>query len=424
MDSDQQPPNKPDENQPTSQSISLSDSNPGQSALINAAPAPTSDSPQDSEPEITPFRPAQKPNDKKKIWIIAGAVLLVLFIVIILWLIFGHKKSAPANSSTTNLQSVKTPAASTSQGLKLDPNKNYGNKYQDGILPVGDGKHESSGPKQGYVYACTDYARNLAAQAGGAGRPGPWFTDNDKKYNANKKLHVQGSVMWTADFSNRVSGSTRTIVTNDLPSHPTGVFPILASDPAYAYDKNPNSIKGQKFTYKLATDPTYNAKPNCEGGEVGIMLTGVALFSALDAGGRDAGAWEVQDSCDGHPQSDGIYHYHTLSSCIKNISVSTVIGYALDGFPITGPQVGINNILNTSDLDECHGIVSQINLDGKKVTMYHYVMTQDYPYSVSCYRGTPIQPPGQQEQQQNQSPQGQVNMQTGRQVPSHMPPRP
>ena len=33
-----------------------------------------------------------------------------------------------------------------------------------------------------------------------------------------------------------------------------------------------------------------------------MMITGVALFDAFDAGGRDAGAWEVQDGCNGHPQ--------------------------------------------------------------------------------------------------------------------------
>jgi hypothetical protein len=131
------------------------------------------------------------------------------------------------------------------------------------------------------------------------------------------------------------------------------------------------------------------------GGEVGVMLTGVAIFNGFDAGGRDAGAWEVQDSCGGHPQKSGEYHYHTLSSCIKDISVKTVIGYALDGFPITGPTVAPNNILTTADLDECHGITSSYMVDGKTVTGYHYVMTQDFPYSVSCFRAQAIKPPGQ-----------------------------
>jgi hypothetical protein len=130
------------------------------------------------------------------------------------------------------------------------------------------------------------------------------------------------------------------------------------------------------------------------GGEVGVMLTGVALFNGFDAGARDAGAWEVQDSCSGHPQMEGEYHYHTLSSCIHTVSVHAVIGFALDGFPITGPQVSNGNVLTTRDLDACHGITSAISLNGRTITTYHYVMTQDFPYSVSCFRGTATAPPG------------------------------
>ena len=66
---------------------------------------------------------------------------------------------------------------------------------------------------------------------------------------------------------------------------------------------------------------------------------------------------------------------------------------AFDGFPITGPKVDDKNVLTTSDLDECHGITSTVTLDGKAVTTYHYVMTQDFPYSVSCFRSTPVQAP-------------------------------
>ncbi len=68
------------------------------------------------------------------------------------------------------------------------------------------------------------------------------------------------------------------------------------------------------------------------------MITGVALFNAFDAGDRDAGAWEVQDGCEGHPQMSGEYHYHTLRAASTTCRVSTVIGFALDGFPITGPR--------------------------------------------------------------------------------------
>jgi hypothetical protein len=328
--------------------------------------------------------------------LIGCATGLVLLIGIILLANADTKPVAenpaetPSSSSGSNSGVVQAP------GLQLEPNKNYGDKYANGILPVGDGKYGSATPKQGSVYACSTYAKNLMNDKSGAQTRGPWFTSNNTQYDIHKKAHVQGSVLWQAEFSNRVSGGTRTIVTNDLPSHPTGIFPIAGTDPVFTYDRNPNTITGQTFTYALNASPDYGS-PSCIGGEIGVMLTGVALFNAFDAGGRDAGAWEVQDACSGHPQSDGVYHYHTLSTCIKDTSVHSVIGYALDGFPITGPRVGNKNYLTTSDLDECHGITSQVNLDGGSATTYHYVMTQDFPYSASCFRSTAIQSPDLQQ---------------------------
>ena len=354
--------------------------------------------PQQAPVEQPPVSQPEPQRPYKKLLIIETSALTVLLVAAsaaaILWHFHQTSPQPSTQASTTTTTSKQAATATQQSGPQLDPTKNYGNKYADGILPVGDGKYVTDSPKQGYVYACTNYAHNLATDNGGAMVRGPWFTANNTAYNANEKLHVQGSVLWQADFTNTLSGGTRTIVTNDLPTHPTGIFPIVASDPAYHYDRNPNTITGQTLTFNLSSQPIYGTTPTCIGGTVGIMLTGVELFSAFDAGGRDAGAWEVQDSCNGHPQSQGLYHYHTLSNCIKDTSVHTVIGYALDGFPITGPKVGANNILTSSDLDECHGITSQITLDGKTVTSYHYVMTEDFPYSVSCYRGTPIQPPG------------------------------
>ena len=335
-------------------------------------------------------------HSRRKPWVmlVVSLVLLVVMAVVAWWAVSQMAPKKPAQTATKASTQSKA-ATSTVTGLELDTSKNYGNKYADGVLPVGDGKYKTDTAATGYVYACSGYAQNLSTSSGGAGSRGPWFSSDGKTYDINKKKHVNGSVTWQSSFSNSVTGATRTIITNDLPNHPTGVFPIAASDPAYAYDKNPNKISAQSFTYALPASPTYG-NPNCMGGQSGVMLTGVAIFSGFDAGGRDAGAWEVQDDCEGHPEKTGTYHYHTLSSCIKDTSVSTVIGFALDGFPITGPKVGTNNILTTDDLDECHGIASEITLDGKKTTTYHYVMTEDFPYSVSCFRAAPTQPPGQQ----------------------------
>jgi hypothetical protein len=124
---------------------------------------------------------------------------------------------------------------------------------------------------------------------------------------------------------------------------------------------------------------------------IGIALNGVPIFSGLDAGGNDAVAHEIQDSCNGHPQEDGMYHYHGPSSCIPGAEkANTLVGYALDGFGIYSDIDENGNQMNNSDLDECHGTTSEILWDGKKVVMYHYVMTQEYPYSIGCFKGSVV----------------------------------
>lgn len=259
------------------------------------------------------------------------------------------------------------------------------NPYADGILPLGDKKYVTDGPKKGYIYLCN--ANN--GNGGGAQAAGNWIHGNT--WNSKEKISVSGEVKWpTAKFSNTLSGDSRTLSGNDLPSHTTGIFPIQSSDPAYKYDRNPNSLSDQSFSDTFPVAPTYSDTPNCMGGEAGIMTTGVALFNGFDAEYRDAAAYEVQDSCSGHPEKTGEYHYHSLSRCITDVNETSVIGFALDGFPITGPKVADGKYLVTENLDECHGITSEINLDGKKVAIYHYVMTQDFPYSVSCFRGKPV----------------------------------
>lgn len=339
-----------------------------------------------------PAQSAQHPDKSSRTRLIIVLVLILVLVplitVVTIWLALRNKKTT---TPTTTQVTSSTENANQVTSLRLDPNKNYGNKYANGILPVGDSKYSMDGAKQGYIYLCHKPNPN----GGGAGARGPWFINNNTEYDLNKKVSVQGNVKWQGSYNMNLSGDKRTITTNDLPGdHTTGVFPVSSTDPAYKYDRNPNSIAAQSLSYELAATPTIQSQPNCVGGESGVMTTGVALFDAFDAGGRDAGAWEVQDGCDGHPQNTHEYHYHTLSKCISDTSVNNVIGYALDGFPITGPKVGDNNILTTSDLDECHGITSEITLDGKKVTMYHYVMTQDFPYSISCFRGTAIEAPG------------------------------
>jgi len=126
-------------------------------------------------------------------------------------------------------------------------------------------------------------------------------------------------------------------------------------------------------------------------GMIGVALSGVALFNALDDAGRDAVAHEVQDRCSGHPERRGQHHYHGPSGCMKEASAAnTLVGYALDGFGIYSMYDANGRELTNADLDECHGRTGKVLWDGRETTMYHYGMTREYPYTVGCFRGTPV----------------------------------
>jgi hypothetical protein len=256
-------------------------------------------------------------------------------------------------------------------------------------LPVGDGRYLQY-PQAGYVYSCQ---ANISG-GGGSTVEGPWF-NGDGTFDFTAKVVVEGAVGWSAHaFSATLAdgGATRLVAGNELPSHTTGTFPIAKTDPAYAYDQNPNSISAQTLAWTLPQLPTVAASPTClGGGPIGVMLTGAVLYDALDGEGRDAVAHEEQDACQAHPQPTGEYHYHWATTCQPDPGTghSALLGYARDGFGIYGVR-GVNGeVLTDADLDECHGHTHAITWDGQTVTMYHYHATYEFPYTLGCYRGTP-----------------------------------
>ncbi|MBL8051229.1 MAG: YHYH protein [Anaerolineales bacterium] len=285
-------------------------------------------------------------------------------------------------------------------------------------LEIGDGKYSTT-PQVGYVFSCQT---NYNGQ-GATGAPGNWI-NGDGTWNALMKAVVDGSVSWPHSFSISIQGDGRVFTGNGLPDHTTGNYPISPSDDAYAYDRNPNSISEQNITLTLPANPTIAAQPTCVGGDVGIMLSGVVLFNAFDALGRDAQVHEVQDECDGHPQQAGVYHYHALSDCLEDTETghSALMGYAFDGFGIYGYYDEDGTEITNEDLDECHGHVGVIEWDGQSVEMYHYHATREFPYTVGCFKGTPsvrsIGGQGQNQQpQQGEQNQNQGGGQTGQQPP-------
>ena len=256
-----------------------------------------------------------------------------------------------------------------------------------GLLPLGDGKVSTS-PRVGYVFACQTVFRG--APAGSA----PWISGTS--WDPAAKPVVQGAADWPdAQLTITREGASRVVRTNNLPTHTTGTFPIARTDPAFAYDGNPNPIRAQEVLLRLTAAPQAAAAPGCvPQGLIGVTLSGAALYNALDVDGRDAAAHEVQDTCSGHPQAQGQYHYHSYSPCLggdagKRGQHSDLVGYALDGFGVYGPFGEGGARLTNADLDVCHGHTHSVAWDGAAATLYHYHVTAEYPYSIGCFRGTP-----------------------------------
>lgn len=288
----------------------------------------------------------------------------------------GDTASASSGTADTTSSNTTSSVSATAHTATLNLH----------ALPLGDGKVSTS-PKVGYVYSC-----QTSFNGGGAEHAGAWIQGST--WDLTQKISVQGSVSWpSATFSTSVSGTQRIFSGNGLPvGSSTGIFPIQSSDPAYQYDRNPNSIKSYTLSTKLSSSPTMAANASCVSlGAIGYALNGVAIYNALDDAGRDAVAHEVQDSCDGHPQQQGQYHYHGPSSCMPHANENNaLVGYAIDGFGIFSRYDANGREYTNADLDACHGITSTIEWNGKQVSMYHYVLTEEYPYTIGCYRGTPI----------------------------------
>lgn len=257
-------------------------------------------------------------------------------------------------------------------------------------LPLGDG-HVSSSPKKGYVYSCQ---QRFNPNAPSAQASGDWLDENARTWDPDRKPVVDGHVSWPGEITISVEGNSRVVRGNGLPKgHTTGNYPVSRSDDAYQYDRNPNRITEKDIVLTLDRMPQRASGASCVPmGMIGFGISGVAIFNALDAKGDDAPAHEIQDSCNGHPEHDGRYHYHNQSACLNDTrsgpdGTSDLLGYALDGFGFYGPYEN-GRKLTSADLDECHGRTSTVMWDGKAVEMYHYVFTDDYPYTIGCFRGT------------------------------------
>ena len=238
------------------------------------------------------------------------------------------------------------------------------------------------------------------------------------------------------EVSFRIQGDKRVVDSNGIPDHLVGHFPGRG---------NPNTISAQKYHREMPLNPKIADKSvHGMGTDYGVAVNGVmfdpgtAEFWKNDRNSGwhyEAGTGKLDlglDLSNGHVQPTGAYHYHAIPlELLKKLNPDnkarpTHIGYAADGFAIyarwdyadpknaksevrvmrssyklkQGQRPGgpggaydgtftedFEYIAGSGDLDECGGrfAVTPENPEG----IYHYLLTDDYPFIPRLYKGTP-----------------------------------
>ncbi len=187
-----------------------------------------------------------------------------------------------------------------------------------------------------------------------------------RKYGFSDNVHVS------------VSNECLVVESDGIPNHQTAEYPNK---------DNPNRILKQSYRFVIPLKPHVSEKPvRTPMGPIGVALNGIPFYNQYTGEGKDAVRTEVFDSCCGHPDMRGRYHYHKYPVCVKSPfkdpkgEHSPVIGYAFDGFPICGPNGDDGK--PPTNLDECNG-----HTDEERG--YHYHVTAGYPYVIGAYHGEP-----------------------------------
>jgi hypothetical protein len=193
------------------------------------------------------------------------------------------------------------------------------------------------------------------------------------------------------------SSDTLTVVSNGITSYPY-------------VQKTPAGLKSQNFTWSVSTKPkiaTATTSIETKMSAVAFTVTGLPIYGPMEGPTPSVEAYgdpvynDLLDSCGGHTGYNADYHYHRILAVSDCSLDETIIGYALDGFPIySNPgykwKSGYEKTGNpksyswnaytftgaaTNSLDECNG---QKQSDGS----YRYYVTESFPYVIGCYAGT------------------------------------
>jgi hypothetical protein len=222
-----------------------------------------------------------------------------------------------------------------------------------------------------------------------AGNMSTWLRAGDKGLDGQVVTQDQ----FVADNVTVSCDATSLIIhTKSLPNHPTGKFPE-------GNGGNPNYIQEQLATYYLPLNPVENpghvatsvdnSNRALHMGPIGIAANGVVFFNPFDADSQDAS--NIMDFCCGHPNPDGLYHYHKYPICINSPwadegdAHSPLLGWAFDGFPIYGPYVKAGVL--AKDATGADGL-NAFNIHHDPERGWHYQVTPGrFPYVIGGFWG-------------------------------------
>jgi hypothetical protein len=191
---------------------------------------------------------------------------------------------------------------------------------------------------------------------------------------------------------------------------------------SFAYDpKTPNALAAQEWSWAVPLNPvkakSVTSIKNAMG-TLGFTVSGLPIYGPTegpmpaDSAYGDPVYNKLVDVCGGHTGYQSDYHHHEITMVQQcNLSKQTILGYALDGFPIyttlgcldskctksammrsgysktgnpkTNSWSAYTYKKSTSNtvLDSCNG---RKQPDGT----YGYHATSNFPYLIGCFTGT------------------------------------
>ncbi|HSH04638.1 MAG TPA: YHYH protein [Anaerolineae bacterium] len=153
------------------------------------------------------------------------------------------------------------------------------------------------------------------------------------------------------------------------------------------------------ITVLIPIEPVMATTPTNLGtvAQVGLALDGVPIFADAPSA-TQTGALPALDTCGGHVDPGGWYHWHATATdmastyahnqlaetdCHLAQSATALFGYAFDGYPIYGSAEQDGSL--PADLDACNGHTAATAEypDG----VYHYHASLTFPNLPNCLRG-------------------------------------